>query len=121
MNEVIRQIQATRDNCVSELWNPSVTNHPAPAATATCYSTNTLPKYKSPLETKIGDLTVPRSLYDGFVVDTNKIRGSSGRDSDNNILVYWNNGAATRVGVSPADASECWLYVSRLNVWDQSY
>ena len=121
MNEVIRQIQATRDNCVSELWNPSVTNHPAPAATATCYSTATLPKYKSPLETKIGDLTVPRSLYDGFVVDTNKIRGSSGRDSDNNILVYWNNGAATRVGVSPADASECWLYVSRLNVWDQSY
>ena len=64
---------------------------------------------------------MPRSLYDGFVVDTNKIRGSSGRDSDNNILVYWNNGAATRVGVSPADASECWLYVSRLNVWDQSY
>ena len=35
MNEVIRQIQATRDNCVSELWNPSVTE--SSSARSNCY------------------------------------------------------------------------------------
>ena len=123
MNEVIRQIQAQRDNCVSELWDPEVVDHPAPAATATCYTTTTLPKYASPLAQKIGDLTVPRSLYTGFDTINDTVRGSSGRDSDNNIIVYWNDGVAGtgRGGISPADASECWLYVSRLNSWDESY
>ena len=120
MQEVIRQIQAQRDNCVSELWNPTVTDLIAAPTSASCYGTGALPKYASPLDQKIGDLTVPRSLYDGFTTN-DEIRSTTGRDSDNNIIVYWNNGATARVGSSPADNSSCWLYVSRLNVWDENY
>ena len=116
MGEVIRQIQAQRDNCVSELWNPAVLD--TTAATG-CWTG--LPWYHvgniatgAVLQGKVGDLTIPRSLYDGFKVG-NKVRGTSGRDSDNNIIVYWSGTAP------PADASKCWMYVSRLNVWDENY
>ena len=112
MGEVIRQIQAQRDNCVSELWDPKVGDHSDTAVTG-CWAD--LPDYASPLVAKVGDLTVPRSLYTGFDPDNDKVRATSGRDSDNNILVYWVDANP------PADASECWLYVSRLNSWDESY
>ena len=115
MGEVIRQIQAQRDNCVSELWDPKVGNFDPPTSDGPaigCWAAQ--PPYKSPLDGKVGDLTIPRSLYTGF--DTaDKVRGTSGRDSNNNIIVYW-------VDTNPpADASECWLYVSRLNSWDENY
>ena len=121
MQEVIRQIQAQRDNCVSELWDARVVDHgiyvaaTAPNLADGCYAA--LPGYESPLVAKIGDLTVPRSLYDGFTVGTSKIRATSGRDSDNNILVYWSE----VVGNTPSDNSKCWLYVARLNSWDENY
>ena len=114
MNEVIRQIQAQRDNCVSELWDPSVTNldSVAPNLAASCFDTE--PTYISPLNGKIGDLTIPRSLYSGFTTG-DALRQGSGRDSDNNIIVFWN---ATN---QPSDNATCWMYVSRLNSWDQNY
>ena len=111
MNEVIRQIQAQRDNCVSELWDPE-----AAASSSECHPAGT-PLYKSPLEGKIGDLTIPRSLYTGFTA-TDTVRENSGRDSDNNIIVYWGYGGPESL---PSDAAHCWLYVSRLNSWDQNY
>ena len=108
MNEVIRQIQAQRDNCVSELWSPKVDD----GAPGDCFGHD--PFYTSPLTEKIGDMTVPRSLYEGFT-STDMVRQSSGRDSDNNIIAYWDGDNP------PSDNSLCWLYVSRLNSWDQSY
>ena len=115
MSEVIRQIQAQRDNCVSELWSPVVDDTSAGTATG-CHSTATTPLYVSPLVAKIGDLTIPRGLYTGFAA-TDTVRKTSGRDSDNNIVVYWSETA----GFTPADNATCWLYVSRLNSWDQNY
>ena len=115
MNEVIRQIQSTRDNCVSELWNPRVGNFTGTPAAVGCWGS--LPTYETAgvvLDGKVGDLTIPRSLYDGFDA-TDTVRGTSGRDSDNNIIVYWDDNNP------PADASECWIFVSRLNVWDENY
>ena len=112
MQEVIRQIQAQRDDCVSELWNPDVNDS---VATANCFG-GTLPVYANPLSEKIGDLTVPRTLYTGLEVGDD-LRNTSGRDSDNNIIVYWDDTA----GSTPADNSACWLYVSRLNSWDENY
>ena len=117
MNEVIRQIQAQRDDCVSELWNPEAVD--APHWDDGCFTND--PIYQSPLAVKIGDLTVPRTLYTGFTPSSDTVRTTSGRDSDNNIIVYWHNGDTTRTGVSPADNSNCWLYVSRLNNWDENY
>ena len=118
MNEVIRQIQAQRDDCVSELWNPQATN--VSGTGAGCFTTD--PLYNNPLDGKVGDLTIPRTLYVGFRIGTDTVRGTSGRDSDNNIIVYWHNGDSTSPAFNPpADNSTCWLYVSRLNNWDQNY
>ena len=112
MNEVIRQIRAQRDECVSELWNPQALDANSFGTTG-CFAA--APTYANPLSAKVGDLTVPRTLYDGFTVGTDTMRSTSGRDSDNNIIVYWDAGKA------PADNSKCWLYVSRLNSWDENY
>ena len=118
MNEVIRQIQAQRDDCVSELWNPSADDSNAFGSngcftSAPTYGTGSPVVY---LSAKVGDLTIPRTLYNGFA-DGDTLRAGSGRDSDNNIIVYW-SAAADR---TPADNSNCWLYVSRLNSWDENY
>ena len=51
MQEVIRQIQAQRDDCVSELWNPAVDDTLA-TVTSECHS-GTLHKYENPLKAKI--------------------------------------------------------------------
>ena len=115
MNEVIRQIQAQRDNCVSELWDPSVTNLDTSTVgqtPASCFDTE--PTYISPLTGKIGDLTIPRGLYSGFTL-ADPLRQGSGRDSDNNIIVFWD------ADNQPSDNATCWMYVSRLNSWDQNY
>ena len=116
MNEVIRQIQAQRDDCVSELWNPSAADNASDAVE--CWG-GTMPTYGtgSPvvyLQSKVGDLTIPRTLYDGFD-DGDEVRETSGRDSDNNIIVYW------ATANPPADNARCWMYVSRLNNWDENY
>ena len=114
MNEVIRQIQAQRDNCVSELWNPGATNYDE----SECFGLGAAtPAYASPLVAKVGDLTIPRGLYTGFDTASDTVRSSSGRDSDNNIIVYWD----ANYGELPSDNATCWLYVSRLNSWDQLY
>ena len=121
MNEVIRQIQAQRDDCVSELWNPEAQDLGGSTGqhADSCFGA-TVPTYTTTLTDKIGDLTIPRTIYTGF--DTSDtVRLTSGRDSDNNIIVYWHNGAATPVSRPPADNASCWMYVSRLNNWDENY
>lgn len=44
-------------------------------------------------------------------------RRSSGRDGDNNIIVYWSTDADER----PSDGAACWMYVNRPGGWSQSY
>ena len=111
MNEVIRQIQATRDNCVSELWNPKVGDD-ADSDVSGCFTT--WPSYGDDPPGKIGDLTIPRGLYSGTTA-TSLLRRTSGRDADNNIFAMWVDGN------EPSDASQCWMFVSRLNNWDENY
>ena len=109
MQEVIRQIQAQRDNCVSELWDPTVNT--ADTADTQCFADVTA------TDNKVGDLTIPRGLLQGGAGTA--VRLSSGRDSDNNIIVYWDPG--TDASKRPADGAKCWMYVSRLNNWDENY
>ena len=114
MQEVIRQIQAQRDNCVSELWNPQVndsnTANEGGTEDGACFTTQAATPAGN-----VGDLTVPRGLLQGGTGSA--IRATSGRDSDNNIIVYWDQ----RTDRRPADNAACWMYVSRLNNWDQNY
>ena len=111
MQEVIRQIQAQRDECVGEAWNPRVDD----GNSSNCYG-GTLPAFGEPMAAKVGRLAIPRTLYSGHT-PTDRVRTTSGRDYDNNIIVYW----STTPGGQPADGAGCWLYVSRLNQWDGNY
>ena len=66
MNEVIRQIQAQRDDCVSELWNPEAQDLSGTTGqhADSCFGA-TVPTYTTTLNDKIGDLTIPRTIYTG--------------------------------------------------------
>ena len=129
MNEVVRQIQAQRDNCVSELWNPDVVD--STAGTLAVCTDNSVPlngnctdagdvdtaavgaSHASCASLVIGEQTVPRGLVpDGG----GQPRVESGRDSSNNIIVYF---SPTDLSNRPSDAAFCWMYVSRLNNWSE--
>ena len=108
MNEVIRQIQNQRDSCVVELWDPEVDD--STATTGSCDGSSADQTFA------IGNTVVPAGLRDDNDL-TQPVRATSGRDSGNNIIVYWSATAGNR----PQDGSACWLYVDRLNNWDESY
>ena len=67
---------------------------------AVCWSGG-LPGYANPLTGKVGDLTVPRTLYEGTNPLSDTVRASSGRDSNNNIIVYWSSTDGRRPAESP--------------------
>ena len=132
IDEVIRQIQNQRDACVVDLWSPKVmaafANNVAMSPAGHCFDVD-----DGTTETgfdgtdgsdngRVGNTVVPSGLRVGNVLtgsgdDDGNVRTTSGRDADNNIIVYWDDDADNR----PADQAECWLYVSRLQVWDESY
>ena len=130
MNQVISQIQAQRDECPEDVWDPRVTSAGYIASSATPDDPLT-PEDESTAAAagcfgddaddvgagaKIGDTVVPRSLRDGNT-DAGNVRGEPGRDSSNNIIIYWSPLPDKR----PTDSSTCWLYSSRLRTWDENY
>ena len=121
MNEVVRQIQNQRDACVEELWDPAVVENAAGRKANMCFSGgNTGDGVTGTGSTNgaIENTVVPSGLRLQNKM-TGLVRAVSGRDADNNVIVYWGNG--TNTNNRPADQAECWLYVSRLQVWSESY
>ena len=126
MNEVIRQIQSQRDDCVSELWNPSSVDATAgspgtpaqPGPDGVLGTADDIPAVPGASASHpncvspIGGQSVPRGLAPGGIT-----RLESGRDSANNIIIYFH---ATDNSRRPADASSCWMFVSRLNTWAEA-
>ena len=118
MAVVIRQIQAQRQECPPDVWDPTVIDMPATASAEMCWN------YAAAAATgvastdgangKVGASQVPRGLRVGNA-DTGNVRALSGRDSDNNIIVYWSS--TNR----PSDGAKCWLFVSRLRTWSENY
>ena len=108
MNAVIKQIQAQRDECAADIWNPEVMKE------VTGVGVNCIWSGPHP---DIGDTDVPRGLHYGGNIDDEKenVRRKSGRDSDNNIIVHFLSTAR------PTDSAKCWMYVERLKTWDQEY
>ena len=120
MNQVVSQIQAQRDECPEDVWDPLVVDaFPVAADPTKCWggtpAATGIPDTEG-TDGKVGDTQVPRSLRVGNE-DVGLIRPTSGRDSSNNILVFWSGDAANR----PTDSSSCWLYSSRLRTWDENY
>ena len=106
MNMVISRIQAQHTECASDVWEPEVVDIVTSGTTKVgrCFSDSDGEQGDD--DSVIGDSELP----DGFLVGATgakKVRLTSGRDSKNNILVYW----ADTAGARPSDGASCWLYI----------
>ena len=132
MQVVISQIQAQQQECAKDVWQPvAVDMGDAAAATGTvdngpdgekgmCFrSGGGFSEGVALEEIKVGDQSFPRGLARVTGNDDEEFypRSTSGRDSENNIIVYW----ADDVSKRPSDAASCWLYFSRLRTWDENF
>lgn len=125
MNDVVRTIQNQRQACAPELWSPVVVD--ATAGT-TGVDADGDGDFDDPGDTapaggshdsclgEVGGQTTPAGLRAGNEIGGDQ-RLTSGRDSDNNIIVYW----SATVGQTPTDNALCWLFVRRLNSWGEAY
>ena len=113
MNIVIAQIQNNQNECASDIWNPEVIGESS-ADKNQCWNSTARVTEKS--DKQVDGVDVPAGLKTGSGDDA-KPRGASGRDNENNILVYWAPDSANR----PADQASCWLYLARLRVWHHNY
>ena len=119
MNMVVREVQVKRVECAPVVWNPFVDDNGysvvvgrgTPSMAGACFSTP--PELGG--EAKVGDLLVPRGLRRQNDLSL-EARPNSGRDSENNIIVYWGDGVRR-----PSDEAACWLYVDRLGIWSSGY
>ena len=112
MNQVRAQIQAHRKECASEVWNPEIDDgvdgiHGLNGCFASGQATGRT--------ASVGTQVVPAELRDNSNIE-GAVRGRSGRDAENNIIVYWGNEANR-----PADNAACWLYVSRITAWSENH
>lgn len=120
MNVVIRQIQAQRDSCEVETWKLKVMDHVDAGVKQPFGSDDSCLGSSEPADAdaweaaEIGDTRIPRGLHDQNDAEE-PVRSTSGRDADNNILVFWDEDDR------PTDDAKCWLYVERLRIWDQNY
>ena len=110
MQETVRHI-SQRDECGPQTWNPVVDDTNRIGSQGCWTSESQTERQNSP---KVGNLDVPGSLFQGQDL-TSKVADLSGRDGDNNVIIYW----SSRPGERPSDRAACWMYVSRLNSWGQ--
>lgn len=108
MQFVIMQVQSQRKECASDKWNPVVGDFDSGVHDDALVGTGE--------GIKVGGMRVPSGLRDGGLPG-GAVRPKSGRDSSNNIVVYWVEDAEQR----PSDGSLVWLYVSSFNTWREGY
>ena len=124
INQVISQIQATRSECVVEVWDPEVNDDHRAAVAADPAATPPILASDGCFGSAVGDdagdkalvgsSLVPAGLKVGNVI-SGAVRAGSGRDSGNNIIVFWD------AALPPSDGARCWLYVARLRSWTENY
>ena len=120
MDVVIAQIQSQHSECASDVWAPKVIDLTTGTAdeNGNCFGAAGAagaqaagPPVKNPL---VGDQELPGSLMVG---DGTNTRTASGRDSENNVLVFFHLSAGSR----PSDGASCWLYYARLKQWHGNF
>ena len=112
---VISQIQSQQRECATDVWKPVAIDRAVDAGK--CYKDRGgFTVVTDKLKLKVGDQALPGSLQ--RTLSTGQIpRYTSGRDSENNIIVYWSDETLDR----PSDAASCWLYYSRLRNWHENF
>ena len=116
MNVLVSQIQSQHQECNPEVWNPVVidldNNASSPAGKCFSDTAGTLPPAAATMPT-IGAQVIPTSVGNAASATTYWVQKESGRDSENNILVYFSDAESNR----PSDGASCWLYYARLRTW----
>ena len=123
MNVVIAQIQSQNEDCATDVWGPVVLDLNDAGTDPLgdkghCYAAagkaGIVSATGSP---KIGTQELPDGLIVGEVKEAAVTRTKSGRDSENNIIVYFNLLAKSR----PSDGASCWMYYARLKAWHANF
>ena len=131
MNVVIAQIQAQQQECASDVWDPEVVDMGAATPATGVIAVGSPNKGQCYLSVGgftagvalsaivVGDQSLPSGLARPATTTpvTYYPRTTSGRDSENNIIVYWPDDVAKR----PSDAASCWLYYARLRAWHENF
>ena len=128
MQVVISQIQSQQQECAKDVWKPVAIDlsdlvsggiAPGPdGEKGQCYVTGGgFASGVGAQDIKVGDQVLPKGLVRFVMGQGSFPRTTSGRDSENNIIVYWADDVAER----PSDAASCWLYYSRLRSWHENF
>ena len=125
MDTLVSQIQSQQQECDAEVWDPEVVDLSTTAtpdtAKGNCYGVDgdsaghdTPEKLPS-----VGTQRMPTSLAqpDSSTPPKYKARTKSGRDSENNIILFFDLDVAKR----PSDGASCWLYYARLKQWHENF
>ena len=119
MDVLVSQIQSQHGECAADVWSPDAVDLGSggtPVVTVgNCYGTAGVGVARStnPL---VGTQVVPDGLFAGPAA-TALTRVTSGRDSENNIIVYFADDLPQR----PSDGASCWLYFARLKQWHANF
>ena len=110
INVLIKQVQASKEGCGIDNWSPVV----SPVRAVLTYTGYDPAKDGTRCAgAEIGQTDVPRGLQEPG--GGNAVRTTTVRDADNNLMVYFN------LDSKPSDGASCWLYHSRLKIWDRAY
>ena len=126
MSQVKVQVQQRQNECASEVWDPTIMGRgdvftadpshgwsPSPPVTSpvSCHEANRSDDSDAS-RGSIGGLAVPRGLV-RFTGGTTLADIGSGRDGENNIILFFSNNNDFR----PSDGAPCWMYVERFGSW----
>ena len=123
MNVVIAQIQSQNEDCAVDVWDPTVIDLNKTGTDTDlhghCYAAGvgTAGKVTATASPKVGTQELPDGLIVGEVKADALTRTKSGRDSGNNIIVYFSLDVASR----PSDGASCWMYYARLKAWHANF
>ena len=120
MNTVISRIQSQQTECASDVWAPRwlISIVGSTPKVGRCFGDIAGTGHFR--DEDRGVRYPPTVSWLAQLVGTppvKKVRLTSGRDSGNNILVYWANAAGAR----PSDGASCWLYIARLDTWHENH
>ena len=119
MNIIVSQVQRQLYGCEADLWNPTVVD--LSTDVGNCYGNvgtvaTSAEENEASKKSKVGDANMPTGLL-VWESSAYRSRTASGRDNENNIIVYFNLDPPKR----PADGASCWLYYAHFRQWHENF
>ena len=133
-NRLVSLVQGLGPGCRKELWDPRVTDGSGETVllpdagpvwagdgivrtgVSRCFGPVVPVSAAEETGMSVGGSLVPAGLREDGGGD-GMVQARSGRDADNNILVYWGELLEGR----PHDGAACWLYLVETGLWSEGY